>query len=202
MHIEGHLSVELIEFRRELKYVKPTTYPTSSSSSSSSSTSGDDKREQDGQTKVQIKMVQVPDVPYKEYDSRLGGSCNIYISGRLSILSSKAFVVNLGSSGNLGVVKVIPFHMSIRPEEKAIVRNSRENETWGVEERNLVNHGGFPIQTGTPFDMLLSKNANKILVAINGQFAFEFAHRLSAKLIDTLEITGGVELASIRYEFL
>lgn len=196
MHIEGHLSVELIEFRRELKYVKRETF-------SSASASGGDEASAEA-VQVEVKAVHTPDIPYREYDSRLGSPAyNIYISGRLPNVSAKAFVVNLGASGNLGVIKTLPFHLSIRPDEKLMVRNSRADEAWAEEERALLTSGGvFPLEPGTAFDMLISKNQSKILVAVNGQLAFEYAHRLDPKMIDTLEITGCVEVASVRYEFL
>ena len=39
-------------------------------------------------------------------------------------------------------------------------------------------------------------------VAVNGQMAFEFKHRMDPNLIDALEITGAQMITSIQYEFL
>lgn len=52
----------------------------------------------------------------------------------------------------------VNFHMSVRPNELAIVRNSLMRQTWGPEERQ----GGCPIGYGQPFEILI--------LAESGQF--------------------------------
>lgn len=45
----------------------------------------------------------------------------------------------------------INFHLSVRPNENAIVRNHMVHQTFGPEER----YGGCPIHFGQPFEILI-----------------------------------------------
>lgn len=45
----------------------------------------------------------------------------------------------------------INLHLSVRPQEQAIVRNHRVHNTFGQEERS----GGCPIQYGQHFEILI-----------------------------------------------
>lgn len=215
----------MIEFRKELQYLKCKGASSSSSSSSSSSASLSNNEEENN---VQVKLVQSPSVPYREYDTRLGramnadkkanhnrhlptgASWNIYISGTIPNVFMRPININLAATQNSGKTLSIPVHISIRVDEAVIVRNSFENNAWHEnEERDL--EGAFPFVQGTHFDMMISQSGgggvdkdkpDKVLVAINGQFVFEYKHRLDPATIDSVEITGSVNLNSIRYEFL
>ena len=96
----------------------------------------------------------------------------------------------------------MPFHLSIRPQQQMIVRNSYIDGHFGEEELYL--EGPFPFTLGTAWDMIMCIRSDGISVAINGQKAFEFAHRLQyfdPKKIDQLEMSGSQLITSIRYEF-
>lgn len=45
----------------------------------------------------------------------------------------------------------INLHLSVRPNEQAIVRNHMVHQVWGPEER----YGGCPISYGQPFEILI-----------------------------------------------
>lgn len=53
-----------------------------------------------------------------------------------------------------------PLHMSIRPDENAIIRNSFENNQYGDEIRN----GGCPIKYNSTFEILISVQEDKFKV--------------------------------------
>lgn len=90
--------------------------------------------------------------------------------------------------------------MSVRPEQQLIVRNTMQRNEWSHDEE-LYLEGPFPFVLGTHFDLMLCAKRDQISVAVNGQLAFEFKHRLEPSSIDTVEITGSQLITSIRYEF-
>lgn len=45
----------------------------------------------------------------------------------------------------------VTFHMSIRFREHAVVRNTKQNGTWGPEERA----GGMPFRQEQPFQVMI-----------------------------------------------
>lgn len=51
-------------------------------------------------------------------------------------------------------------HLSVRPHENAIVRNSMIHQGWGPEER----HGGCPIGYGQAFEMLILAESDQFKV--------------------------------------
>lgn len=65
------------------------------------------------------------------------------------------------------------FHISMRPEEKQIVRNMDREGEWGSEER----FGGFPVAVGEPFDLNILAEENQFVISINGQHFCDFAYR-------------------------
>lgn len=209
MHIEGDLILDLIEFRKELRYLARTE-STSSSLTVDSTTSTE---EATGPTapiggdipssNEQSKSVTSHTIPYMEFDPNLSRPCDIYIAGMLPANIRDNFTINLANSveaeqSDAGIVN-IPVHISIRADIQAIVRNTMTNGVWGEEELYL--EGPFQLIPGTHFDLMISNREDKVVMAINGQPAFEYKHRHDPKTIDSLQIKGGVVLVSIRYEF-
>ena len=144
-------------------------------------------------------VIPSPPIPYYYYDNRLGRPCNIYIAGLLPSNSYENVSINLANSTDFPRIN-IPFQLSIRPQERILVRNSwTHHGEWATEERHT--RSGFPMGHGGNFDLMLSIKYDRITVAINGQHAFDFTHRQSASTINTLQINGNVLISSIRYEF-
>lgn len=56
-------------------------------------------------------------------------------------------------------------HLSVRPNEGAIVRNHLVSQIWGDEER----YGGCPIQHGQRFEMLILAETNQFKVRTTAQ---------------------------------
>lgn len=54
----------------------------------------------------------------------------------------------------------VNMHLSVRPNEGAIVRNHMVNQTWADEERL----GGCPIQYGQRFEILILAELNQFKV--------------------------------------
>lgn len=54
----------------------------------------------------------------------------------------------------------VNMHLSVRPNEGAIVRNHMVSQSWAAEER----HGGCPIQYGERFEILILAESNQFKV--------------------------------------
>ncbi|KAH7636258.1 hypothetical protein HUG17_10228 [Dermatophagoides farinae] len=213
IHIEGNLILDLVEFRKEIRYLV-RTQSTSSSLTVDSTSSTEEAATPTAQTAAAAtggdisppsghsKLVTSPAIPYMEFDPNLSRPCDIYIAGMLPAHIRDNFVINLANSveaeqSTAGIVN-IPVHISIRADIQAIVRNTMTNGVWGEEELYLI--GPFQLIPGTHFDLMISNREDKVVVAINGQPSFEYKHRHESKTIDSLQINGGVVLTSIRYE--
>lgn len=54
----------------------------------------------------------------------------------------------------------VNLHLSVRPNEHAIIRNNMVHQGWGAEER----HGGCPIGYGQPFEILILAESDQFKV--------------------------------------
>ncbi|OTF75217.1 hypothetical protein BLA29_006660, partial [Euroglyphus maynei] len=96
MHIEGDLILDLVEFRKEIRYLARAE---STSSSLTASSTEDAAAPIGGETtNEQSKSVTSPTVPYMEFDTNLSRPCNIYIAGMLPAHIRDNFVINLANS--------------------------------------------------------------------------------------------------------
>lgn len=87
-------------------------------------------------------------------------------------------------------------HLSIRPENNAIVRNHYHNKKWGKEETS----GNSSIQANQPFEILILAEAVNYKIAVNGQHFCEFNHRLPLNLAKFISIEGACEIQFILLE--
>ncbi|XP_041781205.1 galectin-9B-like isoform X2 [Anopheles merus] len=90
----------------------------------------------------------------------------------------------------------VALHISIRPHEHAIVRNSIQNQVVGPEER----YGGCPIRYGESFDLLILAEATQYKIAINGAHFCTFGHRLPLHRAQYISIAAGGTIYSILSE--
>ncbi|KAI7692819.1 Galectin-4 [Sarcoptes scabiei] len=206
LHIEGDLTLDLIEFRTELRYLNRPNAPNMSSpeavNQSQCSLKQPTQEEPEASTRS-ARSVDSPSVPFLEYEPNLGRPCDIYISGMLPTHIQENFVINLANTveeqqSTTGIIN-IPVHISIRPDINAIVRNTLTNGIWGEEELQL--QGPSQLIPGTHFDLIISNRADKCVLSINGQPAFEYKHRHDPKTIDALQINGCVVLNSVRFDY-
>jgi hypothetical protein len=77
-------------------------------------------------------------------------------------------------------------HISVRPQENAIVRNHFKNQSWGNEER----HGGCPIQAHQSFEIGITAEHSMYRITVNGQHFTTFSHRLPLNLVRYISIIG------------
>ncbi|XP_042298752.1 galectin-9C-like [Sceloporus undulatus] len=90
----------------------------------------------------------------------------------------------------------IAFHFNPRLDEGCVVGNTLERGTWQHEERKPE----MPFRKGHPFEIRVLVNSISFKVAVNGKHFLEFRHRIPLSRVDTIGISGGVEVASINFQ--
>ncbi|XP_049917881.1 galectin-3b isoform X3 [Epinephelus moara] len=120
----------------------------------------------------------------------------ITIFGKVNHNPNK-FTVDLHTDRDLA------FHFNPRFNEngnKVIVRNSRIDNKWGQEERQLCN---FPFAPGESFEMKILCTQKEFRVAVNNSHLFEFKHRITnLRLIKQLCIHHDVSVQGFNTENL
>ncbi|KAM4795130.1 galectin-9-like [Rhinophrynus dorsalis] len=104
----------------------------------------------------------------------------------------KRFHINLKFSGGTAL------HFNPRFDERAIVRNSFLNNSWGKEERQLPSCG-MCFAPGQSFVIEIRCDHHAFMVNVNGVHVCEFHHRVhNLQQIDTLQIEGDVVLQHVQ----
>jgi len=80
----------------------------------------------------------------------------------------------------------VALHLSIRPQENALIRNHYQNRIWGAEER----FGHSPIYYGQPFDILVLAEHNQYKIAVNGTHFSTFTHRIPMQRVQFVSVSG------------
>ncbi|XP_055595150.1 galectin-4-like [Uranotaenia lowii] len=104
--------------------------------------------------------------------------------------------INIQTGAALNPRDDVPLHLSVRPNEGAIVRNTLQNQVWGTEER----YGGCPIRYGQHFDVLVLVEVNQYKIAINGVHFCTFNHRMPVHTVRYVSISGNCTINSITSE--
>lgn len=128
-------------------------------------------------------------LPNGVYDKQL-----IVIAGRINPNADKITV-------DLMQGRDVAFHFTVRFNEggkQVIVRNSRLNNKWGKEERDIPR---FPFTKGRPFEMKILCTNNGYKVGVDGSHLLEFQHRTrDLKSIRSFNIHQDLTLSSVRLE--
>lgn len=117
------------------------------------------------------------------------------ITGQVKPMA-KMFTVNFLRGNDIAL------HINPRFNEggkQVLVRNHRQGERWGKEERTI--QGPFPFAPGQPFEMKILVTYNEFKVAVNGAQVFEFKHRIrELNQIDRLNILQDINLTSVNLQ--
>ncbi|XP_058415454.1 galectin-5-like, partial [Diceros bicornis minor] len=106
-------------------------------------------------------------------------------------LPTPRFHINLRSGSDLA------FHLNIRFDENAVVRNTQINGSWGPEERSLS--GKMPFTQGQSFSVWILCEGHCLKVAMNGGHLCEYHHRLrNLPAIKYLEVGGDIQLSHLQ----
>ncbi|RXM97291.1 Kinase suppressor of Ras 1 [Acipenser ruthenus] len=145
----------------------------------------------EGGVEVASIIFQNTTVPYKSFiNGGLYPSRMITIQGYVLPTATRFHV-------NFKYNSLIAFHLNLRLDENAVVRNSLLGEKWGPEERKLS--AGMPFARGQTFMMAIVCESHQYSVSVNGKHCFDFSHRVSQlQQINVLEIEGDVTLTAVQ----
>uniref|UniRef100_A0A8D0HKM6 Galectin n=1 Tax=Sphenodon punctatus TaxID=8508 RepID=A0A8D0HKM6_SPHPU len=150
-----------------------------------------------GITKINAENDEMPTgsqfvVPYAaRLNSALCPGRTVAIKGEVN-KKPNSFAINLKSSDS----KNIALHLNPRMKTKAFVRNSYLCDSWGEEEKDIVN---FPFNPGMYFELIIFCDVHQYKIAINGVHALEYKHRFKQLgQINMLEIIGDIQLLDVR----
>lgn len=80
----------------------------------------------------------------------------------------------------------VVFHLAIRGDERAIVRNFFKDQAWGSEER----YGGFPIHGTESFEIGITAEPNHFRININNHPFCTFSYRLPIDMAEFISVDG------------
>uniref|UniRef100_A0A670YXG7 Galectin n=1 Tax=Pseudonaja textilis TaxID=8673 RepID=A0A670YXG7_PSETE len=89
----------------------------------------------------------------------------------------------------------IAFHFNVRFDQNCIVCNSREKSSWQQEERKY----DMVFCTGLPFEIQFVVNSSSYEVLVDGKLYLEFRHRIPLCRVDTIRISGELDVESISF---
>lgn len=96
----------------------------------------------------------------------------------------------------MSTLQDIIFHMSIRPYENAIVRNSFQGGRWSMEER----YGPCRVKKNETFEIVILAEQQHYKLAVNGHHLGVFRHRVPLNLAQFIHVGGEVQIDHILFE--
>lgn len=111
---------------------------------------------------------------------------------------SDRFQVDLQCGSSVKPRADVAFHFNPRfKRSNCIVCNTLKNEKWGWEEITY----DMPFKKERSFEIVFMVLKDKFQVAVNGKHILLYAHRISPEKIDTLGISGKVNIHSVGFSF-
>uniref|UniRef100_A0A9L0J0A2 Galectin n=1 Tax=Equus asinus TaxID=9793 RepID=A0A9L0J0A2_EQUAS len=111
---------------------------------------------------------------------------------------SDRFQVDLQCGSSVKPRADVAFHFNPRfKRSNCIVCNTLKNEKWGWEEITY----DMPFKKERSFEIVFMVLKDKFQVAANGKHILLYAHRISPEKIDTLSISGKVNIHSVGFSF-
>ncbi|XP_046455752.1 galectin-4-like isoform X1 [Daphnia pulex] len=110
--------------------------------------------------------------------------------------NSNRFCVSLvcGQQRELGD---IAFQLTSHFDTNWVIRNSKLNKEWGVEEGTTTHK--FPFKRLQPFKIEIFTSPSSYLITVDGNHHCEYIHRVSYSEANTLQITGDVQVSMIEF---
>ncbi|TRY77569.1 hypothetical protein DNTS_007211 [Danionella cerebrum] len=109
---------------------------------------------------------------------------------------SQRFQVDLTCGSSMKPRADVAFHLNPRfGLWPYIVCNTLQKERWGREEI----HNLMPFRRGASFEIIILVQKDIFKVAVNGSHLLEYRQRLDLKKIDTLSISGKVQIQTIGF---
>ncbi|KAK1796133.1 hypothetical protein P4O66_009217 [Electrophorus voltai] len=89
----------------------------------------------------------------------------------------------------------VAFHFNPRFKKSYIVCNSLQHEQWGKEDIHYL----MPFKKGAIFEIIILIEKDVYKVAVNGAHVLEYKHRVDLGKVDTLAISGKVQIQAIGF---
>ncbi|XP_051500841.1 galectin-8-like isoform X2 [Myxocyprinus asiaticus] len=106
------------------------------------------------------------------------------------------FQIDLTCGSSMKPRADVAFHFNPRFKRSPyIVCNTLEKERWGREEIHYM----MPFRHGAAFEIIILLQKDLFKVAVNGSHLLEYRHRLEFKKVDTLAISGNVQIQAIGF---
>uniref|UniRef100_A0A670YZK6 Galectin n=1 Tax=Pseudonaja textilis TaxID=8673 RepID=A0A670YZK6_PSETE len=90
----------------------------------------------------------------------------------------------------------VAFHFNVRFDENCIVCNSHEKGSWQQEERKH----DMVFRRGHPFEIRYLVDISSFVVLVDGKLYLEFKHRIPLSRVDTIGISGELDVISISFQ--
>lgn len=94
--------------------------------------------------------------------------------------------INFQTGAALSPRDDVVLHLSVRPSEKALVRNHFQNQNFGVEERS----GKCKIKANHKFEIMVMAEAEQFIIYVNGGEFCTFQHRMPLQQIRFISLSG------------
>ncbi|XP_016099804.1 galectin-8 isoform X2 [Sinocyclocheilus grahami] len=109
---------------------------------------------------------------------------------------SDRFQVDLTCGSSMKPRADVAFHFNPRFKRSPyIICNTLQKERWGKEEIHYL----MPFQHGAAFEIIILVQKDLFKVALNGSHLLEYRHRIELKKVDTLAISGKVQIQAIGF---
>ncbi|XP_012387553.2 galectin-9 isoform X7 [Orcinus orca] len=118
----------------------------------------------------------------------------ITINGTVIYSNGNRFAVNFQTGHN---DNDIALHFNPRFEEGGyVVCNTKQKGSWGAEERKMQ----MPFQRGCPFELCFLVQSSEFKVMVNKNLFMQYAHRVPFHRVNTICVTGAVQLSYISFQ--
>lgn len=113
----------------------------------------------------------------------LGPGKQLLVSG---VLNGDQLKIDLKTTSGIAL------HVNARVNQKCVVRNTQSG-AWGPEEKS----GPMPFAKGQAFEVVIAVEDTQYQIAVNGQHAFTYRHRVPYKDVRSLAVSGDVTIQRI-----